>query len=76
MKYSESKDVYLHCKLIEDNIYFLIQDHGKGFDPTLAENNKGLGLKNIESRIYLAGGKFKLDTAPGKGTKYVIKVPL
>lgn len=45
------------------------KDDGIGFDKNEAENNKGLGMKNIESRISFLNGTFRLDTEPNKGIK-------
>jgi len=57
----------------EDGIYNLsIRDDGNGFDPILATQSKGFGLRNIRDRAREIGGKFLLETSPGQGT--VVKV--
>ncbi len=52
----------------------IIYDNGKGFDTASAA--EGLGLKNIRSRIAYLGGTLELDSYPGKGTTYIIDLPL
>jgi signal transduction histidine kinase len=51
-----------------------IEDNGIGFD--IHTIKKGVGLKNIQNRIYLLNGNYTIDTAPGKGCRIFIKFPL
>jgi signal transduction histidine kinase len=39
-----------------------------------AEDNKGMGLSNIETRVKTVEGVFILESTPGKGTSALIKV--
>jgi signal transduction histidine kinase len=52
----------------------LIQDDGIGFHPDLVK--KGVGLKNIQNRIYLINGVQTISSAPGKGCKLIINFPI
>lgn len=56
------------------NIYVIYEDDGPGFDPALVKLS-GIGLMHIFERAKLLNGKAVLDTAPGKGTRWVISVP-
>src|SRR4030042_1329705 len=51
-------------------------DNGRGFDPSSLnkEDNKGMGLSNIETRVKSVEGVFILESSPGKGTTALIKV--
>jgi signal transduction histidine kinase len=51
-------------------------DNGRGFDTTRLEkeDNKGMGLSNIETRVKSIEGVFILESNPGKGTSALIKV--
>jgi len=51
-----------------------VEDDGSGFNPE-AVKNKGMGLKNIESRIKMLKGKMDYRTALGEGTSVLIEVP-
>jgi signal transduction histidine kinase len=54
-----------------DNLMISVTDNGNGFE--LNEKLKtGLGLKNLESRTQIIGAKFKMKSAPGKGTTAII----
>jgi signal transduction histidine kinase len=46
-------------------------DDGIGFEMKSDENKKGLGMKNIESRIAFLNGKMTLDSAINKGISVV-----
>ncbi len=48
------------------------EDNGKGFDAENLNNKKGLGLKNIESRVNFLNGKFKIKSAPDKGVQIIL----
>ncbi|HCL04714.1 MAG TPA: hypothetical protein DHW64_01550 [Chitinophagaceae bacterium] len=51
-------------------------DDGKGFDVIqIAEKGEGMGLKNIQHRIHLAGGNLSIESTPGKGTQLILIIP-
>jgi signal transduction histidine kinase len=43
------------------------EDNGIGFDSKNSENQKGLGMKNIDSRISFLNGTIKIDSEINKG---------
>jgi len=51
-------------------------DNGRGFDISILnlEDNKGMGLSNIETRVKSIDGVFIIESNPGKGTSALIKV--
>ena len=57
----------------EDHLMLSIQDDGGGFQPGL---HRGLGLLGMEERVTHLGGRFELDSAPGRGTLIAISLPL
>jgi len=50
-------------------------DSGPGFDPG-ETSSKGMGIISITERTRLLGGHCHLDTAPGKGVRWLITIPL
>ena len=55
----------------------LTKDDGKGFDKEKAlAGAHGLGLRSLESRCEILNGVLTLDSAPGEGTNYFIKIPM
>jgi signal transduction histidine kinase len=55
----------------------LTKDDGKGFDKEkVMSGSHGLGLRSLESRCEIMNGILTLDSMPGAGTNYFIKIPL
>jgi signal transduction histidine kinase len=52
-----------------------ICDDGLGFDPTVAGEGGGFGLRGMRERAQRIGGSLQIESAPGKGTKVSILVP-
>lgn len=59
----------------DDSLVIKIEDDGRGFDLPNVES-KRYGLTGIHDRARLLGGKAKINTSPGAGTKLRIKLPL
>ena len=53
-----------------------LDDNGKGFDTDSLEKDSNLGLKLIKDRAEMLGGKFDVDTAPGKGARVTLTIPV
>ena len=54
-----------------------IADRGRGFDPAAAlARRDSLGLAGLAERVELAGGRFELVSAPGRGTRLHAEFPL
>jgi signal transduction histidine kinase len=52
----------------------VIEDDGIGFNPD--EKAKGMGLNNMAERTRILGGRWKLDSTPGKGVRIEINIPI
>lgn len=72
-KYAAAGKVSIAFKKEDKNISLQIFDNGKGFDPEKA--GKGMGLKNMKSRVKSLGGNFQLNS-DREGTKIEIKIPI
>ena len=61
-----------HEKIVTLQFY----DNGRGFDTSklYTDDNTGMGLSNIETRVKTVEGVFVLESMPGKGTSALIKV--
>lgn len=71
IKHSEANKIDLNVRFFKNTVSVAITDNGKGF--ILAGIiNRGLGLKNLESRAQIINAKFKLKSKPGKGTSAII----
>lgn len=75
MQHSQAVQVKVHLDMAEDEVRVVVDDDGKGFiTETLAECS-GTGLKVIRDRVALLGGQFKIDGAPGQGTRVSFQIP-
>jgi signal transduction histidine kinase len=54
-----------------------LDDDGCGFDPQQTDRGNGhhFGLKGMKERVERSGGKFQLESAPGKGVRIEVRVP-
>jgi signal transduction histidine kinase len=61
-----------------DHCYVTIRDDGRGFEPgrNLKEGSRHFGLRGMRERAEGIGGKLEIDTAPGRGTKVIVRLPL
>jgi signal transduction histidine kinase len=56
-----------------------IKDDGAGFDLQAVQSDRGrrgLGLIGMRERLNAVGGTLSIDSAPGRGTKLLIRVPV
>ena len=60
----------------DGSIHLRVLDTGLGFSPVEARGRGGLGLVSMQERARLAGGNLLLTTAPGQGTKVLVRLPL
>lgn len=49
-----------------------VLDTGVGFDPSVTA--PGLGRRSMEERVRMVDGRFELESAPGEGTRTVVRV--
>lgn len=73
LKYAKAENVTIKIEEIDNQFILIIKDDGIGFHA--GKISKGIGLKNIESRCNLLGGKMDLMTAPGHGCQVKVSVP-
>ncbi|HHH41092.1 MAG TPA: sensor histidine kinase, partial [Chloroflexi bacterium] len=61
-----------------DKLIVRVEDDGVGFDPAsvMRDEQKGWGLRGMEERITLLGGRFYIGSKPGQGTLVLAEVPL
>lgn len=76
VKHADAEKVSIQIIKYPAYINLMIEDNGKGFDYSKAfEENKGIGLGNILSRVEYMNGSMEIDSATGKGTTVIIEIP-
>gem|GEM_PF-2137728 len=78
LKHAQADTVSLALWQGRDRIRLEIADNGSGFDRTRlepADNGSGWGLVTMRERALAAGGRFQIETAPGRGTRVTVDMP-
>ncbi|WP_297793658.1 ATP-binding protein [uncultured Eudoraea sp.] len=73
IKYASANLVEIKMDSTSDIIEVTIKDDGRGFDNKKVK--KGIGHKNISSRVGKLNGDWSLVSKPGEGTMVTVKVP-
>jgi len=72
-KYATAKNVTIQLSVKGEYQHLIIIDDGVGFDTST--NYRGIGLKNIKSRIDFYKGNMEIISSPGKGCTLKITIP-
>jgi hypothetical protein len=76
-RHARAQNVLIQAARQEGTVEIEIEDDGRGFDPATAPSDRPhYGLMGIRERAELLGGTASIDTAPGRGTRLEIRVPL
>ncbi|WP_293945906.1 MULTISPECIES: sensor histidine kinase [unclassified Sphingobacterium] len=70
LKYADPDLIIVQVSKSEETLLVLIEDNGKGFDPSVA--NYGMGLNNMINRIKWIGGSIDIHSKLGSGTQIEI----
>jgi len=74
LKYSRARNADVTLERDVHDVQLTIHDDGCGF--AAGDRGKGMGLKNIAERTRILGGELELASAPGKGTRIKITIPI
>jgi two-component system sensor histidine kinase UhpB len=76
-RHADARHVQVTVRRVEEEVRLMVVDDGKGFAPVKAwEQGGGLGLRSIEERIRMVGGRLSIETAPHAGTTLTVWVRL
>jgi signal transduction histidine kinase len=77
VKHAEAKRIVLIIDIKKDKLHLFYRDDGNGFNLKKdLYGKRGLGLKNIHSRIELLQGQLMFDAVKNKGVYYEILIPV
>ena len=79
VRHARAETVLIEAVASEDVLEIDVEDDGDGFDPAQAApspSGRGLGLLGMHERLELIGGSFRVASAPGKGTRVSLRVPI
>jgi signal transduction histidine kinase len=79
-KHSKAAHIWVRMRRDDDMLFLEVADDGVGFNVAEVESSyserSSLGLVNLRERAELAGGTLQIHSAPGKGTRVQVRIPL
>lgn len=75
VKHAAARSACLRLALRGSELVLDVSDDGRGFDPA-APRTGGHGQRTMQERASLCGGWLTVDSAAGRGTRVVARVPL
>ena len=79
-KHSQATNLWVRMGMRDRSFVVQVEDDGIGFDVADIESRYdergSLGMINLRERTELLGGQLRIESAPGKGTRVTLLVPL
>ena len=76
VKHAGATQVQIQLKYHENTVSLEMNDDGRGFEPETAHQSGGFGLQGIHERVQQLGGSLNIESAPLKGTRLSVRIPL
>ncbi|MCK0191795.1 ATP-binding protein [Arenibacter sp. F20364] len=73
IKHAKATKVDLLFESEDDHVRIIVVDNGVGFDQK--KGKRGIGLKNINSRLDKLNGTYDIQSKIGQGTKVIVTIP-
>ena len=78
-KHSHAPHLSVTGRQVDGRLHFVVEDDGVGFDPMTAGRRDSaimhIGLATTRERLELAGGSLEIDSSPGNGARFTIRLP-
>jgi signal transduction histidine kinase len=74
-KHAITSQIRVSLQATETDLTLIVQDWGRGFNPT-AISEERLGLLGMYERAALLGGECQIESQPGQGARVWIRVPI
>lgn len=78
LKHAGATEILIQIVCLDNGVRLSVTDNGAGFDfdEVVRDKQRGLGLRNIESRLSIVDGHVTFDVAPGRGSRIHVQVRL
>lgn len=76
IRHSQADFIKVEAFIEKGRYVMVVNDNGSGFDVDHALQQTGLGLRNMQQRARLYGGRVSIESAPGDGTQVTIVIPI
>ncbi len=75
-KHSGARQVQVELSRSSGQLHLQVSDAGRGFEAARSVPRAGLGLVSMKERARLVHGTLRIESAPGKGTRLRVSIPL
>ncbi len=76
LKHSNAENATIYLEEKEGRLCLKIEDDGDGFNVNEISKKDGLGINQIDARIQMMKGEFKIKSVLGEGTKIQVELPI
>jgi len=76
IKHAEATEAIIQFNRNGNQLTIVVEDNGKGFDPTEAEEKTGMGISGVRNRVDYLNGKLTIDSRKDVGTTIMIDILL
>jgi signal transduction histidine kinase len=76
LKHSEAENAVILLKESKRTLKIVISDDGKGFDINRVKNKDGIGINQIEARVFMLKGIMNIVSEEDGGTRIKINLPI
>ncbi len=76
-KHAAARHAWVRIASRNGQVEVVVEDDGSGFDPSALGRGTfpRFGLATMRERVESVGGDLEIDSAPGKGTRVVVRLP-
>jgi len=75
VKHARVREAVIRLRCRGRYVGLSVTDRGRGFDPQGLKEATGFGLFSIRERVDLLGGRMRIKSAAGKGSRFFIVLP-
>jgi signal transduction histidine kinase len=72
LKHAQAHSITISLRLEPEAAVLEVADDGMGFDPGLAQDSAGMGLRSMAERAEAIGARFEIESEVGRGTNVVV----
>lgn len=76
LKHAHARRITVSLRQVQASVVLEISDDGVGFDPVMAREKGGLGLRGMTERVAQQAGRLTVQSAPGAGTHVRVEIGL
>ena len=74
-RHADARRATIRLIATPDSITLLVEDDGRGFDPSQVPEDRH-GLVGMRERVEILGGVLRMESSPAEGTRVEAKIPL